>query len=75
MTDDETKRCPTCEATKSLSEFPRNRSTRDGHGGHCLVCHRERLRAYRSTPEGRAASSAAWYRSVAKAQAMRAALA
>jgi hypothetical protein len=34
-----TKRCPSCGEHKTVEEFPRNRSTRDGRGVYCKPCH------------------------------------
>lgn len=46
------KRCPTCGEIKPLSEWPRNRQSRDGYGSYCKACKSARdareylLRAY-----------------------------
>jgi hypothetical protein len=32
------KRCPRCETTKPLDEFPRHRGRGDGHGSRCKRC-------------------------------------
>jgi hypothetical protein len=34
-----TKRCPSCKQSKSLNDFPRNRTTRDGRATYCKPCH------------------------------------
>lgn len=44
----ERKRCSACGQTKPLDEFPRDVSMRDGHDPRCLMCNRERGRAYRA---------------------------
>ncbi len=33
------KRCPRCATTKAVTEFVRNRSSKDGLGGYCRPCH------------------------------------
>lgn len=38
------KRCPDCSETKSLDDFPRHRSRRDGRGEYCKPCHNKRGR-------------------------------
>lgn len=39
------KRCPSCEATKPLTEFGANRARRDGLNAYCRGCFREKQRA------------------------------
>ena len=34
-----TKRCPSCKRSKSVEDFPRNRSSRDGLAAYCKPCH------------------------------------
>ena len=46
------KRCPRCRATKSFSDFPRNRSARDGLGNYCKPCHNEVVKANRIKNHG-----------------------
>src|SRR5581483_1565057 len=41
------KQCRDCGETKPLSEFPRNRGTKDGYGIYCKSCFAVRYRAYR----------------------------
>jgi hypothetical protein len=36
------KRCPDCEQYKPLSEFPRNRRTKNGFATYCKPCHNAR---------------------------------
>jgi hypothetical protein len=36
--------CPDCDTFKSLSDFPRNRSGKAGHGSYCKPCHNKRGR-------------------------------
>ena len=43
---DETKRCPMCERTLPLSEFPPDKSRKDGRYGYCRPCKRDYERAY-----------------------------
>lgn len=38
----ETKRCPDCGIEKSLTEFPRNKNSRDGRHAYCKPCHNAR---------------------------------
>lgn len=33
------KRCPSCEETKPVAEFPKNVTTSDGYGCYCKPCH------------------------------------
>lgn len=40
------KKCPRCRAVKSLSEFVKNRSCRDGRGAYCRPCNAARNREY-----------------------------
>jgi hypothetical protein len=37
------KRCPDCGETRSLEEFPRNRSAKDGRQGYCKPCWNVRI--------------------------------
>ena len=46
------KRCPRCGKTKLFSEFPRNRSSRDGLGNYCKPCHIEVVNANRIKKHG-----------------------
>lgn len=41
------KVCKDCGVQKPLSEFPRNRSRRDGYGGYCKGCYSKRYRIHR----------------------------
>ena len=38
------KRCPDCDEIKTLDQFPRHRSRRDGRGEYCKPCHNKRGR-------------------------------
>jgi hypothetical protein len=38
------KRCPICGQTKPRSEWPRNRSTKDGLAAYCKPCHNKKMR-------------------------------
>jgi len=51
------KECPTCQLTKELSEFYRNRSRPDGRAAQCKACEREH-RA--ENPEPFRGARAAW---------------
>lgn len=42
------KGCPTCESTKSVSDFGKNRSTRDGFSNECRQCDHDRKKRERS---------------------------
>ncbi len=37
----QSKWCPRCSTTKSVSDFVRNRARDDGLSGYCWMCHRE----------------------------------
>jgi len=47
------KICIHCNNIKPLSEFAKDKRNKDGYGSECLLCARERLRIYESTPEGK----------------------
>lgn len=51
---DETKRCPMCKRTLPLSEFPPNKSRKDGRYGYCRPCKRDYDRAYMTARRARA---------------------
>lgn len=40
------KTCSKCELTKSLSDFPVNKSKKDGRGSYCKMCQREYVRKH-----------------------------
>jgi len=42
------KTCTKCEKSKELSEFNKNKSTKDGLQRHCKICQRENNRKYYS---------------------------
>jgi hypothetical protein len=46
------KRCPDCGELKPLSEFPRNKRTKDGLATYCKPCHNARGRASRDRVGG-----------------------
>jgi hypothetical protein len=48
----DSQRCPACKQWKPVSEFPRNRSTRDGFAAYCKPCHNERGRRNRQRLHG-----------------------
>lgn len=41
------KKCCRCGAQKPLEMFVKNKSSKDGHKGYCLDCHRERTQKWR----------------------------
>lgn len=43
---DGSRRCPDCELTKPLDEFPRHRTGRQGRGACCEPCHNARGRRF-----------------------------
>ena len=57
----DTKRCPKCGEVKPLTEFGKDKGTRDGHSPWCKVCTANRKKAYRAAhPEKVRAREAAW---------------
>jgi 5-methylcytosine-specific restriction endonuclease McrA len=46
------KRCTKCGETKSLEEFPKNRSRPDGHHSWCKICNRQHVAAFKATERG-----------------------
>ena len=42
------KKCSRCKETKAVSDFPKDRSMRDGIKGHCITCQRFYTTDYRS---------------------------
>lgn len=69
MTDASLKRCSTCHAAKPVAEFSPAPSLKGGLSHRCRDCHRERMRVYRATAAGRAASDAADQRHYARRKA------
>lgn len=51
---DKMKTCPRCKETKPLSEFYKNRSEKDGHGGWCKSCALKQTKIYQKTEKGKA---------------------
>ena len=46
------KTCPKCGESKPLSEFNKNKSRKDGHGGYCRPCAYDAIKAYKkANPE------------------------
>jgi Zn ribbon nucleic-acid-binding protein len=41
------KTCCRCKVEKTLEMFVKNKSSKDGHKGYCLDCHRERTQKWR----------------------------
>lgn len=39
-------RCPVCGEDKSLEDFPRNRSARNGRQSYCKPCHNRKMKEY-----------------------------
>ena len=62
------KHCPRCDTTQPLEAFYKNRRRPDGRSAFCSTCDRDRAKAYRATPEGRAATTATWNRYVTNTQ-------
>ena len=48
------KRCPKCKQKKTLSEFYKNRSEKDGLQGWCKSCFNAKVKAYQQTEKGKA---------------------
>ena len=46
------KRCPTCEETKSIEEFVKDKSIKSGYGGYCKVCKRKKQSDWRKNHPG-----------------------
>lgn len=51
-----TKRCSKCKQSKPISEFYKNRSTKDGLDNECKICRSKRLKEYNQTEQGKAVS-------------------
>lgn len=49
-----TKRCSDCKQTKSVLEFVKNRSKKDGYGCLCKPCNLKRTQKYYQTEKGKA---------------------
>jgi len=47
------KRCPACGQTKLVSEFYKNRATKDGFAGECKTCRRTYKQVYHRRPDVR----------------------
>lgn len=47
------KRCSTCKQTKSLNEFARKRTTKDGYQYECKICQYQYQKQYLKTKTGR----------------------
>lgn len=43
------KRCPHCGQIKSISEFGKNKTRKDGLSGYCKVCNNEVYKVYKKT--------------------------
>lgn len=55
------KRCTTCDETKPLAEFHRDKNRSDGHGFRCKACQKAYTRQrYRDNREAILASNRAW---------------
>lgn len=56
---DDTARCPRCDTTKPVTEFPLDRSRKSGRYSYCKACNRANAKNHidrrRATPEGREA--------------------
>jgi len=42
----QTKHCTKCNTTKSISEFPKNKTRKSGYGSQCKECNRLRVKTY-----------------------------
>lgn len=51
---DDVKRCRVCDETKSLDEFPRNKTRADGHDNRCSACNRESVKRWKAADPERA---------------------
>ena len=49
-----TKQCKKCGTTKSISEFYKNRSSKDGLSAWCKICHNADVKRYEKTERGKA---------------------
>jgi len=47
------KICSSCKQTKTLNEFSRNKSSKDGHHNQCKVCKNKVNKAYRQTEKAK----------------------
>lgn len=63
----DTRRCPSCETVKPIDAFGVLRSHPSGRRPICRDCLNDRQRAFRATPEGKAANVLGWRRSTARA--------
>jgi len=68
------KRCNKCNKLKSLQEFHKHSTAKDGLRYECKNCRKERDRIYRRTPAGRAASKRSNKKQVEKGNAAKATL-
>ena len=50
----QTKKCPQCKQFKSISEFRKNRSTKDGLRTYCKICRPKKEKIYRRTEKWKA---------------------
>ena len=41
------KKCCRCRVEKPLESFVKNKTSKDGHKGYCLDCHRQRTQEWR----------------------------
>jgi hypothetical protein len=52
------KKCSKCSVVKPLSEFHKNKATKDGHSSNCKDCRKKQQDAYYAIPENREAQYA-----------------
>jgi hypothetical protein len=52
MQEETLKACTGCGETKPLSEYFRNKASKDGHFTKCKVCYRTKQKEYESTERG-----------------------
>ena len=69
MNKTDLKQCSQCREAKLLECFSPAPSVKGGVNHRCRDCHRERMREYRATAAGRAASEAADRRHYARRKA------
>ena len=46
------KRCPDCGTSKSLDDFPKNRSRKDGRQAYCKPCWNARINRHKEARYG-----------------------
>ena len=59
-TQQKIKYCPKCNKTRSMSDFHKDKSNKDGHAFYCKECSAEYGRIYRDTPAGIYSGTTVW---------------